>query len=102
MPVGRRHVHRRARWHLKVRYRGLMKNPQQLHTLFARSNLWMTRERLCASPLHERKIRPSGQAIGAFLMSNVALHSSQVPHRLHRIGPMLMAQCGKTSSEHHP
>lgn len=32
--------------HLKVRYRGLMKNTQQLHTLFALSNLWMTRERL--------------------------------------------------------
>jgi IS5 family transposase len=29
-----------------VRYRGLTKNPQQLHTLFALSNLWMTRERL--------------------------------------------------------
>ncbi|CAD6560310.1 hypothetical protein LMG28727_07099 [Paraburkholderia kirstenboschensis] len=32
-------------------------------------------------------------------MPNVALHSSQVPHRFHRIGPMWMAQCGKTSSE---
>ncbi|MHA6897272.1 IS5 family transposase [Ralstonia pseudosolanacearum] len=32
--------------YLKVRYRGLMKNTQQLHTLFALSNLWMTRERL--------------------------------------------------------
>ncbi|AJG20714.1 Mobile element protein [Cupriavidus basilensis] len=32
--------------HLKVRYRGLMKNTQQLHTLFALSNLRMTRERL--------------------------------------------------------
>ncbi|UWD90276.1 IS5 family transposase [Ralstonia pseudosolanacearum] len=32
--------------HLKVRYRGLMKNTQQLHTLFALSNLWMMRERL--------------------------------------------------------
>ncbi|KVT49594.1 IS5 family transposase [Burkholderia ubonensis] len=27
--------------HAKVRYRGLMKNTQQLHTLFALSNLWM-------------------------------------------------------------
>ena len=35
-------------------------------------------------------------------MPNVALHSSQVPRRLHRIGSMLMAQCGKTSSEQHP
>ncbi|TAM52009.1 MAG: hypothetical protein EPN57_15515 [Paraburkholderia sp.] len=26
-------------------------------------------------------------------MPNVALHSSQVPHRFHRIGPMWMAQC---------
>ncbi len=32
--------------HVKVRYRGLMKNTQQLHTLFALSNLWMMRHRL--------------------------------------------------------
>jgi transposase, IS5 family len=32
--------------HVKVRYRGLMKNTQQLHTLFALSNLWMTRHRI--------------------------------------------------------
>jgi IS5 family transposase len=32
--------------HVKVRYRGLMKNTQQLFTLFALSNLWMVRERL--------------------------------------------------------
>ena len=32
--------------HLKVRYRGLMKNTQQLHTLFALSNLWMARGQL--------------------------------------------------------
>jgi len=32
--------------YLKVRYRGLMKNTQQLHTLFALSNLWMMRHRL--------------------------------------------------------
>ncbi|MFK0380272.1 IS5 family transposase, partial [Pandoraea sp. NPDC090278] len=32
--------------HLKVRYRGLMKNTQQLHTLFALSNLWMVRGQL--------------------------------------------------------
>lgn len=31
--------------YLKVRYRGLMKNTQQLHTLFALSNLWMARRR---------------------------------------------------------
>ena len=29
--------------HVKVRYRGLMKNTQQLFTLFALSNLWMVR-----------------------------------------------------------
>ncbi|MEN8518033.1 IS5/IS1182 family transposase, partial [Burkholderia sp. RS02] len=29
-----------------VRYRGLMKNAQQLHTLFALSNLWMMRRRI--------------------------------------------------------
>jgi hypothetical protein len=52
--------------------------------------------------LHERKSRPRGQAIGAFFMPNVALHSSQVPNRLHHIGSMLIAQCGKTSSEHYP
>ncbi|WP_217445422.1 hypothetical protein [Burkholderia metallica] len=51
--------------------------------------------------LRERKSRPCGQAIDAFFMPNVALHSIQVPHRLRRIGPMWMAQCGKTSSEHH-
>ncbi|SAL88353.1 hypothetical protein AWB74_08523 [Caballeronia arvi] len=39
----------------------------------------MTRE-----PLHERKGCPRGQATGAFLMPNVALHSSQVPQRFHR------------------
>lgn len=32
--------------HVKVRYRGLMKNTRQLHTLFAFSNLWMTRHRI--------------------------------------------------------
>ncbi|MFV8487114.1 transposase, partial [Ralstonia pseudosolanacearum] len=32
--------------HVKTRYRGLMKNTQQLHTLFALSNLWMMRGRL--------------------------------------------------------
>lgn len=32
--------------HLKIRYRGLMKNTQQLHTLFALSNLWMMRRRI--------------------------------------------------------
>jgi len=32
--------------HTKVRYRGLMKNTQQLHTLFALSNLWMMRHRI--------------------------------------------------------
>ena len=35
--------------HVKVRYRGLKKNTQQLHTLFALSNLWMVRYRLMAS-----------------------------------------------------
>lgn len=29
--------------HVKVRYRGLIKNTQQLHTLFALANLWMAR-----------------------------------------------------------
>ena len=32
--------------HVKVRYRGLAKNTQQLHTLFALANLWMARGRL--------------------------------------------------------
>ena len=32
--------------HVKVRYRGLRKNTQQLHTLFALANLWMARDRL--------------------------------------------------------
>ncbi len=32
--------------YLKVRYRGLMMNTQQLHTLFALRNLWMMRHRL--------------------------------------------------------
>ncbi|WP_310564761.1 IS5 family transposase [Hydrogenophaga sp.] len=32
--------------HMKVRYRGLAKNTDQLHTLFALSNLWMARCRL--------------------------------------------------------
>ena len=32
--------------HVKVRYRGLMKNTAQLHTLFALSNLWMARRAL--------------------------------------------------------
>jgi IS5 family transposase len=31
---------------LEVRDRGLMKNTQQLHTLFALCNLWMMRHRL--------------------------------------------------------
>ncbi|QKO22992.1 transposase [Rhodoferax sp. BAB1] len=32
--------------YVKVRYRGLNKNTQQLHTLFAQSNLWMMRRTL--------------------------------------------------------
>jgi IS5 family transposase len=32
--------------HVKVRYRGLIKNNAQLHTLFALSNLWMVRKTL--------------------------------------------------------
>ena len=32
--------------HVKVRYRGLEKNTQQSHTLFALSNLWMVRKRI--------------------------------------------------------
>jgi IS5 family transposase len=32
--------------YVKVRYRGLMKNTAQLHTLFALSNLWMARHML--------------------------------------------------------
>ena len=32
--------------HVKVRYRGMKKNTQQLHTLFALANLWMARVRL--------------------------------------------------------
>lgn len=31
---------------MKVRYRGLVKNTAQLHTLFALSSLWMVRRRL--------------------------------------------------------
>jgi len=34
---------------VKVRYRGLMKNTAQLHTLFALSNPWMARHRLLKS-----------------------------------------------------
>ena len=34
---------------LKVRYRGILKNTAQLHTLFALSNLWMARRRLMAA-----------------------------------------------------
>jgi IS5 family transposase len=32
--------------HTKTRYKGLMKNTQQLNTLFALSNLWMVRKRI--------------------------------------------------------
>jgi IS5 family transposase len=35
---------------VKVRYRGILKNTAQLHTLFALSNLWMARRRLMATP----------------------------------------------------
>lgn len=35
--------------HVKVRYRGLSKNTQQLHTLFALANLWMACARLLVS-----------------------------------------------------
>ncbi|WP_088509275.1 IS5 family transposase [Burkholderia ubonensis] len=37
--------------HAKVCYRGLMKNTQQLHTLFALSNLWMARRRILNGPM---------------------------------------------------
>ena len=32
--------------HVKVRYRGLMKNTAQLQTLFALANLWMVRKKV--------------------------------------------------------
>ncbi|AVT12716.1 transposase, partial [Paracidovorax avenae] len=32
--------------HAKVRYRGLVKNTAQLHTLFALANLWLVRRKL--------------------------------------------------------
>ena len=35
--------------YVKVRYRGLKKNTLQLKTLFALSNLWMTRHQLMAT-----------------------------------------------------
>ncbi|MDH0202771.1 hypothetical protein N7340_18365, partial [Comamonas aquatica] len=35
--------------HRYVSYRGLSKNTQQLHTLFALANLWMARARLLMS-----------------------------------------------------
>ncbi|KVD73146.1 hypothetical protein WI88_28475 [Burkholderia ubonensis] len=37
--------------HAKMRYRGLMKNTQRLHTLFALSNLWMARRRILNGPM---------------------------------------------------
>ncbi len=37
--------------YVKVRYRGLMKNAQQLHTLFALGNLWTVRRLLLQEPL---------------------------------------------------
>lgn len=37
--------------YVKVRYRGLKKNTQQLNTLFALSNLWMVRKQLLLKPL---------------------------------------------------
>lgn len=32
--------------HIKVRYRGLVKNTAQLHTLFSLANLWVVRRKL--------------------------------------------------------
>lgn len=37
--------------YVKVRYRGLMKNAQQLHTLFALSNLWTVQRLLLQESL---------------------------------------------------
>jgi transposase, IS5 family len=39
--------------HIKTRYKGLMKNTQQLHTLFALSNLWLVRGKLMQRCRHE-------------------------------------------------
>jgi IS5 family transposase len=36
---------------MQRRYRGLMKNTAQLHTLFELSNLWMARHRLMQQDL---------------------------------------------------
>ena len=47
--------------HVKVRYRGLVKNTAQLKTLFALSNLWMARRKLLAL---DGVVRPKA-AIGA-------------------------------------
>lgn len=42
--------------HVKVRYRRLAKNTEQLKTLFALSNLWMVREKL---RVLDGKVRPA-------------------------------------------
>ncbi|WP_166890363.1 MULTISPECIES: hypothetical protein [unclassified Burkholderia] len=48
-----------------------------------------------------KAVRAGRQSV-PFFMPNAALHSSEVPHCLHRIGSMLMAQCGKANSERYP
>jgi IS5 family transposase len=47
--------------HVKVRYRGLKKNTAQLHTLFALSNLWMTRTKLLILD-GQRRVRTANAA----------------------------------------
>jgi IS5 family transposase len=49
-------VHKQQLGHVKVRYRGLVKNTAQLKTLFALSNLWMARRKLLAL---DRVVRPN-------------------------------------------
>jgi IS5 family transposase len=43
--------------HTKVRYRGLAKNTAQLHTLFALTNLWLSRRKLMALDGQVRSMR---------------------------------------------
>ncbi len=58
--------------HMKARYRGRMKNTQQLHTLFALSNLWMTRHQLQASP--KGQLRPGVTSKHRYTADNVPAH----------------------------
>ena len=72
--------------HMTVRYRGLMKNMQQLQTLFALSSLWMMRYRLQPSAKGRVRLRRcETQATTPVMMPKPVPNSGLSAHQAHLV-----------------